>query len=237
VALISVDLAYKRHTDIGIVTLRRVDGRIRCELISPALLDGLDPPRPAQLALALHRLAEANHISALMIDGPQAWKSASSGLQHSRICERLLNTPAKTGVPGFVKPGNYRPFVEFSISVFDALIAHGWTRFEPSLHARSVPCTVIESFPLAAWRSLKLAPLPSKRKATPVHIANAVASLRTRFPLDIFGTPNHDEAQALVAGLGGLAWVTGHPDAYVTVGAPPFCDDGRWREGWIVNPV
>jgi hypothetical protein len=42
-------------------------------------------------------LADDLGAAALLIDGPEAWKDPDNGLQHSRVCERELNTPAKTG--------------------------------------------------------------------------------------------------------------------------------------------
>jgi DNA invertase Pin-like site-specific DNA recombinase len=45
-----------------------------------------------------------------------------------------------------------RPFIEFSIRVFDALDARGWRRFDPADWRPGVPA-VVETFPLAAWRS------------------------------------------------------------------------------------
>jgi hypothetical protein len=93
-----------------------------------------------------------------------------NGVAHSRICERVLNTPGKTGLPGNVKPANYFPFIEFSVQVFDAFQARGWQRFDPASWGPGQP-TVIESFPLAAWRSLGLPCLPAKKKTrdTDIH--------------------------------------------------------------------
>ena len=53
----------------------------------------------------------------MLLDGLQGWKNPANGLKHSRLCERILNTPAKTGILGRVKPVNYTKFVEFSIAV------------------------------------------------------------------------------------------------------------------------
>jgi hypothetical protein len=48
-------------------------------------------------------------------------------------------------------------------------------------------------------------------------------------------TPTHDEVQALVAGLVGLAVTSGNPQAYHCYGAAPFLLDDTWREGYLVN--
>jgi hypothetical protein len=69
-------------------------------------------------------------IRLIMLDGPQAWKSKSNGCAHARVSERQLNTAAKTGLPGMVKPGTYRPFAEFCLDVYEALCRRGWRRMD-----------------------------------------------------------------------------------------------------------
>ena len=61
----------------------------------------------------------------MMLDGPQAWKSKTNGFVHARVSERELNTAAKTGLPGMVKPATYRLFAEFCLDVYDALCRRG----------------------------------------------------------------------------------------------------------------
>ena len=48
--------------------------------------------------------------------------------------------------------------------------------------------------------------------------------------------PSHDELQALVAGLAGVAIVAGNPNGYIAEGAPPRKVAGAIVEGLIVNP-
>jgi hypothetical protein len=81
----------------------------------------------------------------MAIDGPQSWKAEENGLVHSRICDRLLNAPAKVGLPGQGKPRTYVPFIAFSIAVFGALVELGWQRL---LEVQSDPSlrVVAESF-------------------------------------------------------------------------------------------
>jgi len=110
-AVISVDLAYKRYADIGIVVITRTRRGLHCRFISPPKLQA--PPDPKELAEWLTCRAEEAEAFTLMVEGTQGWKDAANGLVRSRLCERALNAPAKTGLRGIVKPANYLPFVSF----------------------------------------------------------------------------------------------------------------------------
>jgi hypothetical protein len=145
-----------------------------------------------------------------------------------------LNTPAKTGMPGNVKPKNYRPFVEFSIEVYDALDARGW----PRLKDVGIPkqrC-IVESFPLSAWRSLGISALPAKAKSKPEDLHNRYSILQHRFSIRTNSHPNHDELQAIVSGLAGLALEANRMSGIYISGVAPFEFEGKYREGYIVNP-
>lgn len=230
--VVSVDLAYRDHRDIGVVVLEQSATRIKVDRV-PARMEGV--PDPEALAEFLAELCVQRGASVLLLDGPQGWKDPANGLAHSRVCERALNTPAKTGLPGSVKPANYEPFVSFSIHVFDALAELGWPRF--SCADASVSRTCVESFPFSAWRAIGIPPLPSKAKTRPPVLADRVAALRGIFPLELIGLPTHDELQALVSGLAGLALERGEISSVVVVGIAPFLLDGSVREGYIVNPL
>jgi hypothetical protein len=194
-------------------------------------------PTPKHVANIVIEVCERAGASLILLDGPQGWKDPSNGLTHSRLCERILNTPAKTGLPGHVKPANYLPFVAFAVQVFDAFQARGWQRFDPATW-RPGHSAVIESFALSAWRSLQLPSLPAKRKARDMDIRGHLESLVGAGLVAGGGpTPTHDQLQALVAGLGGLGILASAAHRYQAVGAPPFILDGTWREGYIVNPT
>jgi hypothetical protein len=124
--------------------------------------------------------------------------------------------------------------VSFSIQVFDELSAMNW----PRLGSPALPyaATVIESFPFSAWRSLGLPPLPAKAKIRPAQLFEHLVALQAIFPLRLASSPNHDEMQALVAGLAGIALESGQLANVSFKGNPPFTLDGIWREGLIVNP-
>jgi hypothetical protein len=173
-----------------------------------------------------------------MLDGPQAWKAADNGLQHARVSERQLNTACKTGLPGRVKPITYRAFAEFCLDVYDALCRRGWRRLDTHEQpGHGLDRVLVESYPCAAWKSLGLVPLPSKRRARVSDLAAAFAALNTLIPLTVNRPPNHDQLQAIIGGLPGLALAERKPDDFRLVGAPPRREAGHWREGFIVLPV
>nr|WP_226856507.1 DUF429 domain-containing protein [Acidithiobacillus caldus] len=230
VTVLSVDLAYKRYRDCGIALLRRGDGEIRVEFPNLGLSGS---PRPDALAQRLAEIAAELGASCMLLDGPQAWKDGDNGCAHSRCSERALNTPAKTGTPGQVKPANYGPFVAFSIAVFDTLAQLGWPRLEDPHQSQG---RAVESFPTAAWRGLGLRTLPAKAKTHPIDLDAAFSSLCARFPLQVARKPNHDELQALVAGLAGLALEVQEEAGYWAAGVAPFWKAGMVREGFIVVP-
>jgi len=276
-AVMSVDLACRRWSDLGVVILDRgssgkpqatpdwkltekpdrettrntilatTSTTVRCEIV---LLDppGIDPdldraPIDAEvLAGRLNHLCGVRDIHILMLDGPQAWKSAANGLAHARASERQLNTSAKTGLPGMVKPGTYRPFAEFCIDVYDALCRRGWRRLTTRDHSGPLQQAhqeriLVESYPHAAWKSLGLKPLPAKRRTRISDLADAYAALNGVIPFTTNRPPNHDQLQAIVSGMAGLALEEHNTAALRMVGNPPRREEGHWREGFIALPV
>lgn len=90
-----------------------------------------------------------------------------------------------------VKPANYSAFVRFSIAVYDALETRGWERLSKvGVALGPARRVLIESFPLSAWRSLGIAPLPAKRKARSADLGDRLAKLEKLFPLRLFGPTN-----------------------------------------------
>jgi hypothetical protein len=270
-AVLSIDLAYRRWSDLGIVILEQGKAEqaasgdvlpipcepIRCEIVpaetqwgapGPGGAPGLEaesdrgPISAEILAGRLNHLANVRGIRVMMLDGPQAWKSKSNGLVHARVSERELNTAAKTGLPGVVRPSTYRPFAEFCIDVWDALCRRGWRRLSTRERTgQPQERVLVESYPFAAWKSLGLKPLCSKRRARVSDLAEACAALRTVVPFTASQAPNHDQLQAIVGGLPGLALEgenggDGRAPLRI-VGKPPRREDGQWREGFIVLPV
>jgi Protein of unknown function (DUF429) len=246
VAVLSVDLAYRRWSDLGIAVLNRparAGDPIDCELIS---WDGSDleeehqgkPVHAEILAGRLNHLANMRGIQVLLLDGPQAWKSQHNGLVHARLSERQLNCAAKTGLPGMVKPATYREFAEFCVDVYDALCRRGWKRLATQTQPDAgLERVLVESYPHAAWRSLGIQPLPSKRRARVSDLATSFAALQKLIPIAANSPPNHDQLQAIVGGLPGLALEAQEPGGARFVGEPPRREEGHWREGFIVLPM
>jgi hypothetical protein len=247
-SVLSVDLACRSWSDLGVVLLEQrgspndpqVALQIACEIIrwqDPA------PPPVVELALRLNTLCLERGAGVLMLDGPQAWKSEDNGQEFCRVSERELNTSAKTGLPGTVLPGTYERFVGYCLALYDALGRLGWQRLATREQPEEMPQKIlVESYPHAAWKSLGITPLPAKRKCRVSHLAEAYAALTALLPITTSQPPNHDQLQAIVGGLPGLAIEQrserGAKDLSTRiVGQPPRWEDGHWREGFIVVPV
>lgn len=231
--VVSVDLALKRARDIGVCVLTRRGRGVEAELVSwsKQLEDG---PTPDAVARACVELAESRGARLIALDGPQAWKRADNGLAFARACDRAVHAPAKVGEPGAVLPRPYTGFVTFSIAVFDALDAQGWRRLASSRVGARGRCA--EVFPHAAWKRLGLAPLPAKARCSPRTLRAAHAALCCAQRVRTNRTPTHDELQALVAGLAGLALVEAKRNRFALAGEPPRRIDGAWREGFVLLP-
>jgi hypothetical protein len=236
-AILSVNLAYGRWPDVGMAILERGEQPgtpIACEIVAwnePGAVEA------EVLAGRLNHLCGVRNIRVLLLDGPQGWKSAGNGLAHARVSERQLNTVAKTGTPGVVKPITSRRYAEFCVDVFDALARRGWRRLETREQpGKGQDRILVESYPHAAWKSLGIKPLPSKRRALVSDLAQAYAALKAVVPLSVSQPPNHDQLQAIVGGLPGLAIEAREAHGARIVGKAPHREDGHWREGFIVVP-
>jgi hypothetical protein len=236
---LSIDLAHKSYAHVGVCSLRIAKRHIEAAPIRLPALGLTGRPETLALAKTIVGLAEQLGARLLLIDGPQAWKAPENGLLHSRICERQLATPGKTGLPGFTKPSTYAPFIAFAVDLFDQLANLGWSRLPDELALSSSSRFALESFPTSAWRSLGLKPLPGKANTPPGAVQAKLAELGRLLPISVEGAGDltHDELQALVAGLAGIA-VEGHGACAVALaGVAPFELEGTWREGFIVNPA
>jgi hypothetical protein len=248
--VLSVDLACRSWSDLGVVLLEQKgppnDFQIACEIIR---WQDAAPPPVVELALRLNTLCLERGVGVLMLDGPQAWKSEDNGHAHCRASERELNTSAKTGLPGTVLPGTYERFVGYCLALYDALSRLGWRRLTTRERQEGQPRKIlVESYPHAAWKSLGIPPLPAKRKCKVSDLAAAYASLTALLPITTSQPPNHDQLQAIVGGLPGLA-IEQHrlegkdglgsktiPGTRI-VGRPPRWEGGYWREGFIAVPA
>jgi|SRR5579859_1311999 len=234
-SVLSVDLACRSWSDLGVVLLEQKGALIACEIIR---WHDPSPPPVVELALRLNTIALEREAGVLMLDGPQAWKSEDNGNEFCRASERELNTSAKTGLPGTVLPGSYERFVGYCLALYDALGRLGWQRLATRDQADDPPKKIlVESYPHAAWKSLGIPPLPAKRKCRVSHLAEAYAALTAMIPLTTSQPPNHDQLQAIVGGLPGLAIEERNAMGTRIVGQPPRWEGGHWREGFIALPL
>ncbi len=230
-----------RYADIGVALLQdAADGAINARLIAVPLSG---TPTVETLAHWLDDTARENDVRCLLIDGPLGWKSPTSSERHARHSERALHTPGKTGLsPDGVKPRPYLAFTLFSIALFELLTARGWALPSMDDVARGAPRSdarvISETFPTAAWRRLGLPPLAGKQRSRDQRreVADALVRLQGLAALHIDRAPNHDELQALVAGLAGVWWERGEMNRVKWHGEPPFRLDGAWHEGYIITP-
>ena len=234
-SIVSVDLAYRQYEDIGLCVLNSAGISIGVKFLP--FPGGDDIPEPERAVDSCIDICMEHDAQLLLLDGPQAWKHPDHGTHFARSCEQALRTPAKTGLPGSVTPRTYSLFVEFAIAVFDVLDQRGWPRLSVGKPPHGGRPLAVETFPNAAWRTLGISPLPAKSKARPADVTNALAQLREMFNLNVVGSPTHDDLQALVSGLAGVALERGDTTAYHLAGHPPIKHEGIWREGFIITPL
>jgi hypothetical protein len=237
--ILSIDLAHTTVRNIGVCLLEEKQGRVASSIfLKPSELGLADPPDPTMLGGAIFKFCLDERIPLLLLDGPQGWKDPDNGLVHSRVCERILNTPAKTGTFGQVKPAAYTQFVQFSIAVFADLVLRGAIlATEAIIKPVQDRLLVLESFPLSAWRKLKLIPLGAKSKSSAFECESKYHELLRHVGYSSSLYPSHDELQAFVVGLAGIAILGRRSTGYVAEGVPPFQHEGHWVEGLIVNPM
>ena len=228
--VVSVDLAYTGWQNIGVALLTREQAGVRARLVKPPT----GRPLANDVAEWVARLAERHGARIILLDGPQAWKGSATSDPIKRLSEKAFNTPSKTGLPSVVKPAPYTAFTVFSIAVFDALHRLAWPRLTNP--AQAGERFTIESYPHASWKGLGIVPLPSKSKARPDDLRRVRGELAQRLGVVVDGDPSHDELQAVVAGLGGLALDSGNVEKVRFAGEEPYLEAGIWREGFIVVP-
>lgn len=237
--VLSIDLASKKVKDVGACLIHEARGRPK-EVHFPAALDDLglqDPLTAEQCAQAIYNYCARHEIALVFLDGPQGWMDPDSELKDKRRCEERLNTQAKTGREGQVKPRSFKRFVEFSIAVFSELTRRGADLVKDSI----VPIPedrllVAESYPRSAWKKLSIEPLPGKKKKPRSDISRCLTSLEKLYRFEVPREPTHDELCALVAGLAGVAILVGNSGGYIAEGDQPKELGGVIVEGFIVNP-
>ena len=224
--VISLNLNHKQYGDCGIVALRASDAYVSVVPIglSSVGLDGV--PDADQVASFLASLA--GELSAEFV-------FPDEGLDHARRCEQELAMPARTGLPGEARPAEHLGFAQFCISLFDALSTQMFPRLSTT---GDWPTHVaVESCPTCAWQSLGISPLPGKGETTPADLDERLKALESCFPIDVRGELSHNELQATVAGMAGVALERRNLAGIAFAGVEPMLVDGAWREGYILSPT
>jgi hypothetical protein len=232
----SIDLATRSYTDIGFAFLAR--GSDTPEFPKASRLGLIGKPLAQKMAFALDHFCRQNGVRVMLIDGPQGWKSPKTGAPYMRICERVLNTPARTGVIGEVRPLTSLRFIAFSINLFHILrLTYGWNLMTSNWHQYPGRYWVVESFPSAAWQLLGLDRLPARSKLTPRKLNQWRKNLGSVTGMKMPTKLTHDELQAAVVLPAGRAIAERDPSRVLLSGMNPVITrDGDVLEGWIVSP-
>jgi hypothetical protein len=235
-AVLSIDLASARYRDIGISLLEA--GQRRVQILKPQDLGLQGTPKLEALTSTLAAFCQEHGVRVLLLDGPQGWKSPKTGIEHMRLCERVLNTPGKTGTVGHVKPATYLRYVALSISLFHSLrVDHGWSLVTEDWDKDPDRRWAVESYPSKAWETLGLARLPGKSRATKEDLRTRREDLALITGYEIPEGLTHDELQATVVLPAGRAMAQGDRAGVILCGMDPLITrKGDVLEGWIVEP-
>jgi len=183
--VLSVHLALKSYDDFGCCLLTSGSGTgAAAEFPNSAGIGLKGVPHAEHCADVLAAYCEGSGANVLLLDGPQGWKDPSTRSEDCRICERLLNTTGKVGLPGRAQPATFLPFAQFCIDLFTALARRGGVRpdFEP-FTAPTRGFLLLETFPTAAWVALGLEPLKPREKVKIDDPAQACRNLQVQVPV------------------------------------------------------
>jgi hypothetical protein len=222
-AVLGVDLASRRWSDIGTALVKLGDDGEPIEVVTQAVRWPLGAPlTESRLARIVDRFVRAHGVAAVSIDGPQGWRDpaalASQGV--GRACEKSAHAPGKTGVYGRTYPANQLGWMSFSITLFALLTERNHIHLvdDPEITTLEKPKPgeyyLMECFPTVTWRSAGLAPLPAKRRVRDTR--TFATELATRWPLPLIDHAiGHDDLQAVVAALPAIALLgCGHAVAH-----------------------
>jgi hypothetical protein len=232
--IFSVDHASRRYSDFGWALLEI--GTKHPTFPSPDQLGLKDPPRAVECAEALHQFCLVEDVAVLLLDGPQGWRHPNSRIEHMRLCERVLNTPGKTGIPGQVKPRTYLNYITFSIDLFNHLRGLGWELLSEDYFKVTTKRLVVESFPSYTWRTLGLEKLPSKGRTQASELDRFRRALSSATGYELPTGLTHDQLQAAVVLPVGEALARRERTSLVMAGIDPILEDDLVYEGWIPLP-
>ena len=234
--IFSIDLASRKYSDNGFVFL--AEGSCTPEFFKASDLGLSGKPNVADFSYAIHAFCHQREVSVLLLDGPQGWKSPKTSIQYMRLCERVLNTPAKTGTIGYVKPKTFLRYIVFSISLFHSLrVDYGWNLLIENWVNSPKTHWLVETFPSSAWLTLGLTKLPAKSKTKPRQLTQWKKDLSLITGYEFPSKLTHDELQAAVVLPVGRAIASENPEGVILSGMDPvILRSGDVLEGWIVNP-
>ncbi len=234
--ILSIDLASRKYSDNGLAFLPHGSLQPQFPRVSDLGLSG--KPFAFDFAHALNRFCENEGVTVLLLDGPQGWKSPKTDIEHMRLCERVLNTPGKTGPIGYIKPKTFLRYIAFSINLFHILrVDYNWNLLTEDWNIHKHELWIVETFPTSAWLTLGLESLPSKTKTTPRQLTKWRKDLSVVTGYKMPSKLTHDELQAAVVLPAGQAIAEGNPDGIVLSGMDPIITrSSDVLEGWIVNP-
>jgi len=188
-------------------------------------------PNAQTLAEMILSYCIRHDIRAVALDGPLGWRdpNATAGSRPGvgRVAEYAVRAQGKTGNYGVCYPRTQRRWVELCVAVFAHLLRHPQCALVNSDSPMSLEAgqfAVLETFPTMTWRTCGMKPLPSRRATTPEVQREALRGLARTFamPPDLLPVDcTHDEVQAIVAALAGVA-VQGGPARPVFHGVPAF---------------
>jgi hypothetical protein len=235
-SVLSIDLAASEYSDNGFAFLPY--GSHKPRFLKASDLGLMGKPIASALACAIERFSIQEDIRAVLLDGPQGWKSPKTDIEHMRLCERILNTPTKTGKIGYIKPKTSLRYVAFSIHLFHILRNDfGWNLLEEDWQKKPHQRWVVETFPSKAWQTLGLHSLPAKSKSQTLHLSKWRKDLCAVTDLEIDPEVTHDELQAAVVLPAGRAIAMDDPEGVVLIGMDPILTRaGDVLEGWIAIP-
>jgi len=234
--VLSIDLASRRYSDNGFAFLP--EGSNTPEFIKASNLGLSGKPNIADFAYGINQFCEQKDVSVLLLDGPQGWKSPKTKIEHMRLCERVLNTQAKTGPIGYVKPRPSLRYIVFSISLFHSLrVDYRWNLLIEDWVKSPRKRWIVETYPSSAWRTLGLEKLPAKSKTKPRQLTKWRKDLSLITGYEMKSKVTHDELQAAVVLPVGRAIAEVNPEGVILSGMNPSILRSRdVLEGWIVNP-
>ena len=223
--VLSVDLAIRNWSDLGVVYLEHHGPQIACEVIQlNQWHDSAEGPPPVvELAVRLNTLCIERGAAVLMLDGPQAYQADEHAAAYSHMHSAGFGpNPVQTCGATIT----HDRFVTYCLALYEALARLGWQRLasldrgsrrgsrrfgnpatgpESARQSTRPRKILVESYPNAAWKSLGIAPLPDRQSCRVSDLAEAWAALTAILPVTTNRPPNHNQMQALAGGLPGLA--------------------------------